>query len=112
MVTGFAAGFFGIGGGFLIVPGLMAATGMTLACASASSLVSVALFGAVTSLNYAVSGLVDWPMAGLFVLGGLIGGALGLRGAERLAKHATVARRLFAGLILLVAAYTAWRATN
>ncbi|QUD90759.1 sulfite exporter TauE/SafE family protein [Phenylobacterium montanum] len=112
VVTGFAAGFFGIGGGFLIVPGLMAATGMTLACASASSLVSVALFGAVTSLNYAVSGLVDWPMAGLFVLGGLIGGALGLRGAERLAKHATVARRLFAGLILLVAAYTAWRATN
>ncbi|MEI7932362.1 MAG: sulfite exporter TauE/SafE family protein, partial [Alphaproteobacteria bacterium] len=27
--TGLAAGFFGIGGGFLIAPGLMAATGMT-----------------------------------------------------------------------------------
>ncbi|OYW20976.1 MAG: hypothetical protein B7Z43_11920, partial [Sphingomonas sp. 12-62-6] len=37
-VTGLAAGFFGIGGGFLIVPGLMAATGMTLANAAASSL--------------------------------------------------------------------------
>ena len=68
LVTGFAAGFFGIGGGFLIVPGLMAATGMTLANASASSLLSVALFGAATSTNYAVSGLVDWPVAGLFIV--------------------------------------------
>jgi len=49
VLTGLAAGFFGIGGGFLIVPGLMAATGMTLANATASSLVSVALFGAATT---------------------------------------------------------------
>ena len=43
LVVGLAAGFFGIGGGFLIVPALMAATGMTLANAAASSLVSVVL---------------------------------------------------------------------
>ena len=61
-VTGLAAGFFGIGGGFLIVPGLMAATGMTLANAAASSLVSVVLFGAATSASYAASGLVNWPV--------------------------------------------------
>jgi uncharacterized protein len=82
LVTGFAAGFFGIGGGFLIVPGLMFAAGMTLSNAAASSLVSVALFGAATSFNYAISGLVDWPVAGLFILGGVLGGALGLRGAQ------------------------------
>jgi uncharacterized protein len=110
VLTGLAAGFFGIGGGFLIVPGLMAATGMTLANASASSLVSVALFGSATSLNFARSGLVDWPVAGLFILGGLVGGILGVRAAGRLASHALVARRLFAGLVLLVAAYVAWRA--
>jgi uncharacterized membrane protein YfcA len=112
VVTGFAAGFFGIGGGFLIVPGLMAAAGMTLANAAASSLVSVALFGAATAFNYALSGLVDWPLAGLFVLGGAAGGWLGLKGAGVLAARATLARRLFAALVLLVAGYVAWRATN
>jgi len=110
--TGFAAGFFGIGGGFLIVPGLMAAAGMTLANASASSLVSVALFGAATSLNYAASGLVDWPIAGLFVIGGIAGGAVGLRGARILAVRAHLARQLFAGLVMLVAGYVAWRSLN
>jgi uncharacterized membrane protein YfcA len=64
-----AAAFFGIGGGFLIVPGLMLATGMTLASAAASSLVSVALFGAATALNYALSSLVDWRVARLFIWG-------------------------------------------
>lgn len=112
VLTGLAAGFFGIGGGFLIVPGLMAATGMTLANAAASSLVSVSLFGAATSLNYAISGLVDWPIAGLFILGGLAGGAAGVRGASLLAGRSLLARRLFAGLVLAVAAYVAWRATR
>jgi uncharacterized membrane protein YfcA len=112
VLTGLAAGFFGIGGGFLIVPGLMAATGMTLAHASASSLVSVSLFGAATSLNYAASGLVNWPIAGLFILGGLAGGVAGVRGAGLLAGRALLARRLFASLVLVVAAYVAWRAVN
>lgn len=110
LLTGLAAGFFGIGGGFLIVPGLMAAAGMTLANAAASSLLSVALFGAATSANYALSGLVDWPVAGLFILGGAAGGRIGMRGAVLLADRALLARRLFAGLVLLVAAYVAWRA--
>jgi len=110
LLTGIAAGFFGIGGGFLIVPGLMAATGMTLANAAASSLLSVALFGAATSANYAVSGLVNWPVAGLFILGGMAGGWVGLRGAGLLASRAVLARRLFAGLVLIVAAYVAWQA--
>ncbi len=110
VLTGLAAGFFGIGGGFLIVPGLMAATGMTLANAAASSLLSVSVFGAATSLNYAASGQVNWPIALLFILGGLAGGAVGVRGAGLLAGHVVLARRLFAGLVLLVAAYVAWRA--
>jgi uncharacterized membrane protein YfcA len=111
VLTGFAAGFFGIGGGFLIVPGLMAATGMTLTNATASSLLSVSLFGAATSLNYAAAGLINWSVAGLFILGGLAGGALGVRGAGLLAGRALLARRLFAVLVLLVAVYVAVRAT-
>jgi uncharacterized membrane protein YfcA len=110
LLTGLAAGFFGIGGGFLIVPGLMLATGMTMANATASSLLSVALFGAATSANYALSGLVDWRLAGLLLLGGVVGGLIGLAAARRLAPRARLARTLFAVLILLVAAYVAWRA--
>jgi uncharacterized protein len=110
VITGLAAGFFGIGGGFLIVPGLMLATGMTMANATASSLLSVALFGAATSANYAISGLVDWRLAGLLLLGGAIGGVIGLFAASRLTTRAPLARKLFAALILAVAAYVAWRA--
>ena len=62
--VGSLSGFFGIGGGFLIVPGLMAATGMPIASAIGTSLVSVTAFGAATAASYAVSGLVDWR--GLF----------------------------------------------
>jgi len=110
LAAGFAAGFFGIGGGFLIVPGLMAAAGMTLANAQASSLVSVALFGAATSANYALSGLVDWRIVGAMVVGGAVGTLVGLPVARALGERAALGRKLFAGLILIVAAYVAWRA--
>lgn len=110
LLTGFAAGFFGIGGGFLIAPGLMLATGMTLANATASSLLSVTLFGAATSANYAVSGLVDWPLAGLLLAGGAAGGIAGLFAARALATRIRLARTLFAILIILVAIYVGWRA--
>jgi uncharacterized membrane protein YfcA len=108
--TGLAAGFFGIGGGFLIVPGLLAATGMTLAHAAASSLVSVALFGAATSLSYAASGLVDWPLFVALVVGGAAGAGLGMFVAPFFAKRASVARTIFAVMIVITAAYVGWRA--
>lgn len=110
--VGLAAGFFGIGGGFLIVPGLMAATGMGLVAAQASSLLSVAAFGGATALNYAVSGLVDWAVVGAMAVGGAAGTLAGLPIARRLGQRAVLGRRLFAGLILVVAAYVAIRAVG
>lgn len=110
LATGLAAGFFGIGGGFLIAPGLMAATGMTLANAAASSLVSVTLFGAATSLSYAASGYVDLRLFLALVAGGIAGTALGAPASRALAGRAATARRLFALMILLVAAYVAAKA--
>ena len=65
---GALSGFFGIGGGFLIVPGLIGATAMPLINAIGSSLVSVTAFGLTTAASYAWSGLVDWRLAFLFVL--------------------------------------------
>lgn len=112
LLTGLAAGFFGIGGGFLIAPGLMAATGMTLANAAASSLVSVVLFGAATSVSYAISGLVDWPLFAALIAGGVVGTWAGMPASRRLATHAALARRLFALMVLAAAAYVAWRALH
>lgn len=109
LVVGLAAGFFGIGGGFLIVPGLMAATGMTLAHAAASSLASVAVFGAATSASYTASGLVDWPLFAALTVGGAGGAIAGGPIARRLSGHATAARRIFALMVLATAAYVAWR---
>ena len=112
LMVGLAAGFFGIGGGFLIVPGLMAATGMTLVHAAASSLLSVVVFGAATSASYAASGLVDWPIFLALVGGGAVGTLAGVRAAAAMAAHATAGRRMFAGLVLATAAYVAWRASG
>lgn len=110
--VGAAAGFFGIGGGFLIVPGLMGATGMTLALAQASSLVSVAAFGASTAVNYSLSGLVAWPLVAAMTVGGVAGTLAGLPLSQRLGENAALGRRLFAGLILLTAIYVAVRAIS
>lgn len=105
LLVGLAAGFFGIGGGFLIVPGLMAATGMTLAHAAAASLVSVALFGAATSASYAASGLLNWPVFAALVAGGAVGALLAPPFVKALAGRAALGRRLFAGMVLATAAY-------
>lgn len=103
LIAGFAAGFFGIGGGFLIVPGLMAATGMTLANAGASSLVSVALFGGATSLSYGIAGQVAWPVFGALVAGGGAGTLAALPLARWLQTRATLARTIFAVMVIAVA---------
>ncbi|MBY9065543.1 sulfite exporter TauE/SafE family protein [Hyphomonas sp. WL0036] len=112
LVTGMAAGFFGIGGGFLIVPGLMMATGMTLSNAMASSLVSVALFGATTSANYALAGHVDLPLVGLVLIGGAAGGLAGVQIARLLAGRVGLARKGFAAMIVAVAVYVGWNALH
>jgi uncharacterized membrane protein YfcA len=83
---------------------------MTITNAAASSLVSVAIFGAATSLNYAASGFVDWRLVGLLLAGGVIGGAAGLMVAKRFETRSAALRRAFAALVILVALYVAWRA--
>lgn len=110
LVVGLAAGFFGIGGGFLIVPGLMLAVGMTMANATASSLVSVSIFGAATSANYAMSGLVDGRLILLLLAGGVLGGVVGILISKWLAGRLRTARLAFAVMILAVAGFVAVQA--
>lgn len=106
--TGAFSGFFGIGGGFLIVPGLIASTDMLMINAVGTSLVAVTAFGLTTAANYAVSGLVDWVLAAVFILGGVAGGFFGTRLAKRLSGGGQL-KTVFAGLIFVVALYMLWK---
>jgi uncharacterized protein len=110
--AGALSGFFGIGGGFLIVPGLMFAADLPIINAIGSSLVSVTAFGVTTAGNYALSGLVDWPLAGAILGGGVIGGRLGSRAARRLAAERGALAVIFAGVIVAVAVYVIWRSAT
>jgi uncharacterized membrane protein YfcA len=107
--TGALSGFFGIGGGFLIVPALVASTSMPIYRAVGTSLIAVAAFGLTTAANYAWSGLIDWPLAGTFIGGGVIGTAIGAVAARRLAAVKGRLNTLFAALIACVAAYMLYR---
>lgn len=109
LAAGAASGLFGIGGGFLIVPGLVLATGMPTINAIGTSLLSVGAFGLTTALNYASSGLVDWWLAAEFIGGGIVGGVLGMLLATRLSSYKNILNRLFAALIFLVAGYILYR---
>jgi uncharacterized protein len=105
LAAGAVSGFFGIGGGFLIVPGIMLGSGMPILNAIGSSLLSVGVFGLTTAANYALSGLVAWTIAAEFILGGVIGGWLGTRLALKLSASRTVLTRTFAAAIVAVALY-------
>ena len=107
--TGLFSGFFGIGGGFLIVPGLVASTGMPILNAIGSSLVAVTAFGLTTAINYAFSGLIDWPLAAVFILGGLVGSFGGALAAKKLSGTTGLLTTVFSVLIFIVAAYMLWK---
>lgn len=107
--TGLVSGFFGIGGGFLVVPGLIAATGMPILFAVGSSLVAVTAFGVTTAVNYAFSGWVDWILAATFIGGGVVGGLFGAQLAERLSARRGALNVVLATLILVVGVYTLYR---
>lgn len=84
--TGFLSGLLGVGGGFVIVPGLRFATELSMHSAVATSLMAIALVagGAVVS---AVASGVAFPVAVAlpFVGGALLGMGLGRTVAPRIA---------------------------
>jgi uncharacterized membrane protein YfcA len=104
-VVGTLAGFFGIGGGVLAVPGLVASASLPMINAIGSSLVSVTAFSLTTATIYALAGLTDWRLVLLFVSGGIAGGAAGSRLATVLAARKQVLSQLFAAVVAAVGVY-------
>lgn len=103
--VGSISGFFGIGGGFLIVPSLVFAARMDLVHAIGTSLVATGSFALTTALNYARSGLINWTVAGEFIVGGVVGGWLGATAARHLSKKHGLLNAIFSAVIIAAAVY-------
>lgn len=105
LLVGFLSGFFGIGGGFLIVPGLMFSTGMPMIMAIGTSLFAVGTFGLTTAVSYAASGMVDWWVVLMYIVGGVVGGGFGTVAATKLSGKRKALNYIFSSIIILVAVY-------
>lgn len=101
VLAGFLAGLFGVGGGLLIVPGLVMATGMSQRLAHGTSLAAVVPISVASLATYAAQDNVDWNVALWLSIGAVAGAVVGTRLLHVL-PHRTLA--IFFAAILLVSA--------
>jgi len=106
LALGFVAGIMtvllGIGGGFIIVPALIYVFGMAPRVVVGTSLVMILAVSAVTTLIHAMTTqAVDIVLAGLLLVGGVVGAQYGAMLTTRLKPD--LLRLALAGIILLVA---------
>jgi uncharacterized protein len=103
--VGLLTGFFGVGGGFVIVPALVLALGFDMPAAVGTSLLVIAINSAA-ALAVRLGGPValDWPLLGVFIAAALAGALTGNRVASQIdASQLTTA---FTVLLIAVAAYS------
>jgi uncharacterized membrane protein YfcA len=99
-VVGFMTGFFGVGGGFIIVPALVLALGFEMPVAVGTSLLVIAVnCGVALTSRLATTG-VDWRVALPFTAAALAGAAAGNRVAGR--ARASTLLRWFAVVLVAV----------
>jgi uncharacterized membrane protein YfcA len=101
--VGVLTGFFGVGGGFLIVPALTLVLGLRMPVAVGTSLLVISLVSAAALLAHLASGSVDWSVAVAFTAGGVAGAVAGARLAGRV--HGRRLELAFAGLAAAVGAF-------
>jgi uncharacterized protein len=109
IAAGVLAGMFGVGGGILFVPTLVA-LGLTQHDAIGTSLLAIIPTAVVGTWRQARYGNVRWRAA--LVIG--VAAVAAAQGGAALAESLSgpTLRKLFAGLLVLVAAQIAWRARS
>lgn len=104
-VTGVLTGFFGVGGGFIVVPMLVLALGLTMRRAAGTSLLVMVVATAVSLLSRVGTDVhVDWVVTLLFAAGSMAGGVLGGPLSDR--ARASTLTLAFAALLGAVAVVT------
>jgi len=106
-VVGFVTGFFGVGGGFIIVPALVLALGYRMPVAVGTSLLVIAINSGEALVSRVATSGVDWHAALPFAGAAILGSVIGKRIADRLPAASLMG--WFVALLLLLAAYTALR---
>ncbi len=104
---GALTGFFGVGGGFVIVPVLVVALEFPMAAAVGTSLVVIAVNSGVALAARTGQGNFEWQVIVPFTMAAILASLVGERVADRLPGRALT--RAFAVLLVLVAAYVAVR---
>ncbi len=103
--VGLLTGFFGVGGGFVIVPALVLTLGFEMPAAVGTSLLVISVNSAAALAARLGGGIsLDWPLLGVFTVAALAGALAGNRIASKVS-----APRLttwFTVLLAAVAAYT------
>lgn len=100
--AGLLTGFFGVGGGFAVVPALTLVLGFGMRTASGTSLLVMMLSaGAALGARWDTIAHVDWPIPLLFAGASMVGGLLGTRASRR--AEPEILSRAFGALLLLVA---------
>jgi uncharacterized protein len=107
LVAGVLAGMFGVGGGILFVPALLA-LGLSEHEAIGTSLLAIVPTVLVGTWRQSQYGNVRWRPAAVIGICAAAAAQGGVVVAESLSG--TTLRRLFAGLLVLVAVQIAWRA--
>jgi uncharacterized membrane protein YfcA len=107
LAAGVLAGMFGVGGGILFVPTLVA-LGLSQHDATGTSLLAIIPTALVGTWRQARYGNVRWR--GALVIG--VAAAVAAQGGVAVAESLSgpTLRKLFAGLLALVAIQIAWRA--
>ena len=107
LVAGVFAGMFGVGGGILFVPTLIA-LGLNQHETIGTSLLAIVPTVLAGTWRQSRYGNVRWQAAAIIGVAAAASAQGGVALAEAL--PAATLRRLFAGLLVLVAAQVAWRA--
>jgi len=98
--VGAATGFFGVGGGFLIVPALTLFLRVPMRCAVATSLVVISLNSLAGLVGHLAYGGVEWRLGSEMTLAALAGALITLPLAKRVSGP--ILQRGFAGAIALL----------
>lgn len=101
LLAGMLAGSLGIGGGVVFVPVLAVVVGLEQAIAQGTSLAVIAPTAAIATYAHVRYGRVDWPSAIPVGLASIVGAGIGAQLA--LAANPLLLRRLFAGLLVVLA---------